>query len=691
MAILLYVGALVLRWLHWRVYKESLLARVFLMDEAYYHAEGWNLVRGVPPASDSWFMTPVYPYFLSLVFRVTGDSPPGAYAVQMLAGAVAAPLAFVLARRLMSNVWALAAGVAVASFAPMIFFESLFLVEWFILVTWLAATTLLVRAPHGRLHAFFGGTLLGLATLGRGSNALLMLPLALWLVWRNLGAGPTDGTRRAVRMSRRVWASPATRQAARFIAGWAVVLLPLFSYNLTHAQQPLLFTANAGFNLYLGNGPDATGIFQLPERIDLAQDPLALRYVQRHTGKPTTASEASRFWTLETWKWVRQHPFMTLRLFVWKLVLFWNQFEIPQVESFRSVAPMFPLGRAPYWSHNWMLPVGLVGALLMFINAVRRMRTKPEDLDPADRNGLLVAAGVSLYAVSIALFFITDRYRIAAMPQLIVLSLYTCCRIDSNLRTGSRAAALGIALSAGLAMLLTHPDLLHVDRAKVQRDLLVHDALRFANAGAFDAAVEAYELALAGAPDDPDLRDGVARLYARAGRDTLAITTLLDLLRVQESARSWYNLGNVYRRVERNADAVAAYRRALELEPRREAAWNNLGESYRALGDTAAAADAYLHAIAIVVGHEQALNNLAALRAAQGDARAAESGFRAAVAANPRYVPAWTNLAILLSGSARYAEALEAWRMIQTLDPDNALAQRALDGAAKAGLIPEPR
>ncbi len=94
-----------------------------------------------------------------------------------------------------------------------------------------------------------------------------------------------------------------------------------------------------------------------------------------------------------------------------------------------------------------------------------------------------------------------------------------------------------------------------------------------------------------------------------------------------------------------------------------------------------------MRAIEIVPGHEQALNNLGALRASQGDAHAAEAGFRAAVQANPRYVPAWTNLAILLTGNARYREALDAWRMIRALDPDNAVAQQALDAAAEAGLI----
>lgn len=663
----LYVVALALRFVHLAAYRDSLLARVFLMDEAYYHAEAWNLVRGVPQVSDSWFMTPIYPYFLSLIFRVTGDVPAAAYAVQMVLGALAAPLVFVVARRFLSNAWACLTGVATAAFAPVIFFESLFLVEWLVLVAWLGATALAVRRPRGTWHALTAGALLGVATLGRGSNALLLAPFVVWLFVHA----------RASRLRQALW------QPARLLAGWAVVLLPLFAYNSMHAEQPVLLTANAGFNLYLGNGPDASGIFRLPEGLDLSGDPLALRYVQRATGRPVTASEASRFWAHETWDWVREHPGKTLRLFVWKHVLFWNRFAIPQVESFASVAPLFPLGHAPYWRSYWIFPLGLLGIASVVVQLGRRRGA----LRRAGGADVLVAAGVLTYALSIALFFITDRYRIPAMPHLIMLAALPCSAIVRDLWNRRRPRALGVALLAALALLGTHPDLLAIDRARVQRDLLVHDALRFAKAGVFDAAVDAFELALRDAPEDPDLRDGLARMYARAGRDTLAITTFQALLRDDESARSWFNLGNVYRRSERYEDAVGAYRRSLELDPMREAAWNNLGETYRALGDTAAAAVAYQRAVAIVPGHEQALNNLGALRASQGDPIAAEKHFRAAIAANPRYVPAWTNLAILLSGGQRTREALEAWRMIRTLAPDDARAQRALQAATEAGWI----
>jgi tetratricopeptide (TPR) repeat protein len=660
----LYVLAAGLRAWHLSAYHHTLLSHVFLMDEAYYHAEAWNLVRGVPNVSDAWFMTPLYPVFLSLLFRVVGDAPTAVYAVQLALGALAAPLTWILARRVVPPAWALIAGVGMACYAPVVFFESLLLVEWMVLLALLAATCCAVCMRARPAAAAVCGACLGLAVLGRGSNLLLAVPFGIWFARR-------DGT----------------RAAALCIGTAALVLAPLLVYNARHATQPLLLTANAGFNLYIGNGPEATGIFVVPDRLDLQQDPLALRTVQRQTGRRVTASAASRFWLQTTWKWVREHPGRTAKLAAWKELLFWNRFGFPQVESFETAARDQPLGRFPFWSSHAIFPLGLLGigiASWRGVRARRRPAAAPRGAAVAaarDRvaAAALVATCTGLYSLSIALFFITDRYRMGAVPGLMVLSTLALAALAEAFAARERRRVVLLVLLGTAAFGFTAPGLLRIDQPRVQRDLHVHEALRFAKAGQFAPAIREYQEALRQAPADPELRDGLGRMYSRAGNDSLAIRTLEGLLRDAPGlARSWYNLGNVYRRAGRNADAVHAYRRAVDLDPRREAAWNNLGETYRVLGDTAAAARAYQRALDIVPAYEQAVNNLAALRAAQGDARAAETGFRAAIAANPRYVPAWTNLAILLADTGRKEAAVAAWGEILRLDPENTRARRAL-------------
>lgn len=658
MGVLLYAMALGLRLWHWFTFRDTLLARVFLMDEAYYHEEAWNLVRGIPHQGDSYFMNPLYPMFLSLLMRAFGDAVARVYAVQLALGALTAPLVFVVARRAMRGTGALCAGIVVATCAPLVFYESLLLVEWIVALGLMAATWLAVRAPSRGRSALLGGACLGVASLARGSNLLLLPAFALWF-----------GMRRGV--GKAGWA-----QMARLLLGCVLVLSPLLIWNARHAEQPLLLTANAGFNLYLGNGPESTGLFQLPEGLDLAQDPLALRAVQRETQTKVTASVASHYWLAKTWEHMQAHPLRALDLLAWKGLLFWNRYSFPQVESFASATRLLPLSHLPFWHGGWIFPLALLGIVFALAHGRRAFRRDQVGAEPVH---FFLAVCVILYAFSIVLFFVTDRYRVPAMPWLVLLAVMGVGRMLTQLAGGHRKQLLGsVVLLSGL-FAVTDPGRIGVDRARVQRDVLVHDALREAKAGMFDAAVASYAAALQSAPRDADLRDGMARMLSRAGRDSLALGVYADLLLDEPRfGRGWYNLGNLLRRMGRQAEAVQAYRQAVEIDPWREAAWNNLGESERALGDTLAAARAYHRALELVPGYEQALNNLAALRGFQGDAEAAESGFREAIAANPRYLPAWKNLAILLTNQRRLAEARTAWQNILVLDPGDSLAHEVL-------------
>jgi hypothetical protein len=178
----LYAVALGVRLLYLHDFRTGLLSQVPLMDEAYYRAEAWNRLHGAPAASDVEFMTPLYPWFLSWVFRLVGDGPVGPAAVQLVLGAFAAPLSFVVARRALRPILALLAGLAIATFAPVVFMEALYLVEGLVLLALIAALACAVARPGRAVFALSCGIALGVATLGRGSNLLLAVPLAVWFL-----------------------------------------------------------------------------------------------------------------------------------------------------------------------------------------------------------------------------------------------------------------------------------------------------------------------------------------------------------------------------------------------------------------------------------------------------------------------------------------------------------------------------
>ena len=646
--------------------------RGLLLDEAHYHAEAWNIVDGIPSPADSYFMTPLYPLFLSLIFRVAGDDLRAVQGVQMLLGSLVVPAGFMVARRIMGPLASCAAALALSTSGVLLDGEAQVLVEWLIALCVTAAAWLALRSRASRWPAAFCGACAGIATLARGSNLVLALPLVIWFAWLDrAGAGQRPSRRRAPR-----WVA--------FVLGFVAVLTPLLVRNAIHAHQPFLLTANAGLNFYVGNGPEATGVFKLPQGLDLEQDPMALRFVQRETSKAVTASESSSFWMQRTLDWVRQHPGHFVRLLAWKAFLFWNQFSFPQLEH---TALRREIGaHAPVWWTNAVIPLALaaIGAIGM---AVLRRR----GLGPVHAEHVLLAGLALAYCASIVAFFITDRYRLGIHPVLLVLAAWVLRELVLAVtrRRFRRAAGLGLWLlvmftltspvDASTPLGQWIPERRRIDATRLRVDARVHDAVRYAAAGDMPQAIQLYEQALRLDPRNPELRAGLARMLSRAKQDDLARDQLRAVVAEHPSfSRGWFNLGNVYRRLGQHEAAIAAYRTSIELEPRREAAWNNLGEAFRALGDTLHAAQAYRQAVAIVPRYEQALNNLAALRGAAGDAAGAEAGFRAAIDANPRYVPACVNLAVLLTNRGRLNEAHEVWRRVVLLDPGNATARENL-------------
>jgi tetratricopeptide (TPR) repeat protein len=117
-------------------------------------------------------------------------------------------------------------------------------------------------------------------------------------------------------------------------------------------------------------------------------------------------------------------------------------------------------------------------------------------------------------------------------------------------------------------------------------------------------------------------------------------------------------------------EAVACYRRALELRPGMAEALNNLGNALRATGDSEGAMEAYRQALTQRSIYPEAHNNLGALLQQDGKFEDAEGELRTAIAQNPRYIEAHNNLAQLLSSRKRDVEALAVLGEALKLGPD---------------------
>ena len=129
------------------------------------------------------------------------------------------------------------------------------------------------------------------------------------------------------------------------------------------------------------------------------------------------------------------------------------------------------------------------------------------------------------------------------------------------------------------------------------------------------------------------------------------------------------NLGSVRTAQGRFAEAVACFRRALELKPDypgRTTTW----ESLRELGELVEAVACYRRALELKPDSAEAHNNLGIALQDQGQFAEAVACYRRALELKPDYAEAHNNLGIALGDQGKLDEAIACYRRALELKPD---------------------
>jgi cytochrome c-type biogenesis protein CcmH/NrfG len=96
---------------------------------------------------------------------------------------------------------------------------------------------------------------------------------------------------------------------------------------------------------------------------------------------------------------------------------------------------------------------------------------------------------------------------------------------------------------------------------------------------------------------------------ATAANDTQIDMVRRHLAQEPQDLKSWIQLGNLYFDAGRNAEAAAAYEKAIALDDTNPDVWTDLGVMYRRLGKPDQAIGAFDSAIAVDARHEVARYN----------------------------------------------------------------------------------
>ncbi len=567
---LLTLAALTLRLLYVLQADDNPLFAHPIVDARTYVRTALHLSAGqwLGPPQPFW-QPPLYPYFLGGFFALFGENYHLPRLVQAVSGAAVCLLVFALGRRAFSApvVGWLAAGAA-ALYGPFLYFEGELLpASLAVFLNALALLALLWAAAGGIGRWLIAGVLLGVAALTVAS-VLLFVPVAL--LWARYQAR-----------------APASALGA-LILGLTLVIAPVTLRNRVVGGEWVLISYNAGINFHLGNNPDydhTTTIRPGRSWRDLTDLP------EREAGI-TAKGASSGYFFGRSYEYAAADPAGYVLLQLRKFYLFWRGDEIPRNLNLYYARHQSPLLQVLLWIRGLAFPFGLVGPLAL-TGLVLYLRNSQARSPAADLLLLFAAA----YALAVVLFFVTGRYRLPAIPPLLLFAGYALTRLRllrGRQLAGSLAllAALGVGLNAGTpAMDMEGDSQEHVYLASAYAaEGLLANALRhyeqalelepaheialddagavLARRGNFRRAAAHWERLLHHYPDRTDVRFRLAAMsldtgdYARAERHFEQLTTEKPERTVFHArlAQSRRYLGDL-------DGAATAYRRALKLDP----------------------------------------------------------------------------------------------------------------------------
>jgi hypothetical protein len=524
---LVFAGALTLRLGHVLALRDSpYFARPVLDAETYYWSARALAAGQAWPESVYW-QPPGYPYFLAAVLWLAGPGFVAPRVVQAVLGALTAALTCAIGTRAFGGAVGLGAGLIVALYGPLIYFDGELLAPSLAICLQMATLYCAVRAPaeRGGRGWLAAGLLAGLTAVVN-APALVLLP---------------------------VLAIAARRRAAWVLLGAALAITPVTLRNWTAGGELVLISSNSGINLYLGNNPRSEATVAMRP----GRDWQALVRAPRLHGV-SGAAASSRLFVNRVLAYAGHDSAGFLALQARKLRLLLGGTEIPRNQEIYPARVWSPVLRVLLWKvpglafpFGVLLPLAAVG------------------LAAVPGRAPILAASIVLLGLTVVAFFVTARYRAPLIPLLALFAAagirWAFVEASPRARLAAGALALGTFLLANLGQ-GPMPSRMNADAEHG----LAH---WFEREGRRSDALTLYARLAAESPRSFDAWYGVAQLATALGQRGEAEQALGVIRRLApEFPDTALLLARAALAAGCGPEADAFARRALALDPRSELA-----------------------------------------------------------------------------------------------------------------------
>ncbi|HEX4665012.1 MAG TPA: tetratricopeptide repeat protein [Chthoniobacterales bacterium] len=561
-------------------------------DMQFYNDWALRIVRGSWTEHTAFYGLPLYAYLLAGIYKICGYSPfvPGLLQAALEGGT--AVLLYKLAilifggsanaaektsgsglRAQRGQMVGILAAVGWAFFQPAQGYSIILMpTAGLVFVFWFVVWQIVKRteAP-GWWRLFLLGALMGFTAMGI-ATILFLVPLvlaALFIRWH--------GT-----LTRRL------AGAGLVLAGVLLGAAPAAIHNFCIARDPVFLSAHSGVNFWIGNNPVATGYPKFPPGLHAGQVAMlqdSINAAEEAAGRPLKRSEVSAYWSEKGRDWIVQHPLDFIKLLGIKTRNFWNAYQYDDlsiISTLREQGIIFP-GLA----FGLVAAIGIPGMLL----ASWRFRS-----------ARWLAVAVLLHMAALLTVFVTERYRLAAVPGLTLFAAFGLLEFWRQLANARyREAAVFVLLLFGATAFVSLPQ---KDDSLWALDSY-NSGLGALKMGQLAVAKRKLDLAYAYSPRNAEVNFAEGNLSFALG---------------DRAAAKWF------------------YVAALRLDSRHDGCYNNLGVLALQEKDWARAANLFGKAVQYDPRSPKTHYLLAQARFKNGDLHGAQTEISKALKLNPRQV-----------------------------------------------------
>ncbi len=498
-------------------------------DVIYYDNWARDIVYHNWIGRDVFWGMPLYPYFLAILYSITFSNPYLIRIIHILIGAVNCSLTYLVASKIFDKKVGVVAGVLVATNFTLICYDCLMMPVGLNIFLSLSIIYFFLHREQMKKKRewFFLGIIIGLSALGDGKMLLFSLGIIAYffVVYRH-------------KLQKYV-----LRALIPLGLGIFIILSGVGLRNKLIGGDWIWISAQSGLSFFVGNNPDANGVFSNPSFIrpdHRGQDEDQKIIASKYAGRSLRPSEVSYFWFKKGINYILSSPISYSRLLLKKFLLFFTDTEDAYdmdmlfLRDWKNMLDINPFSIICY--------LAILGILFM--------RKKYKE-------SIFINIMILSQLVFTLIFFLTNKHRASILPFLIMYETCALFWLVEQIRERRLLRITCVVMSFFVFVLIFKPKQVAsnmIDFLKNSKECVV-----YGRRNNYKKAVEACKKALAIRPYDTNTLYNLANIYLFNNEFIKARQYYKRVLNINPyQVDAMYNLAYIYKQ-------KADYDRALQL------------------------------------------------------------------------------------------------------------------------------